>query len=75
MAKLRINNVRKSPALDILPGVDPLKPSKYQLEIPGIGRLRTSRKHRDFHIVLTKKPEPEEQVEVVKPKMELANKR
>jgi len=51
MAKLTISKPVKKPDEDINLDLNQLlKFSAYQIEVPGVGRIRTSERHPDFHL-------------------------
>jgi len=51
MAKLKISKPKKNAAEDIDQNVNQLMQfSACQIEVPGVGRLRTGERHPDFHL-------------------------
>lgn len=57
MAKLTISNPKKIAAKDIDQDFNQLmRFSICQIEVPGVGRLRTSERHPDFHLQNIEEP-------------------
>lgn len=54
MQRLKINKQRKREIRKPLNDQENFKPSKFQIDIPGVGRLRTGEKHLDFHQIEAK---------------------
>lgn len=57
MGKIEIRKPQEIKIIEPLRDLTKLNYSKFQIEIPGMGRLRTGEKHSDFHIVRPAKTE------------------
>ena len=51
MGKIEIRKPQEIKIIEPLRDLTKLNYSKFQIDIPGMGRLRTGEKHPDFHIV------------------------
>jgi hypothetical protein len=59
MGKIKILRSDEARIAEPVIDMQNIRPSKYQIDIPGMGRLRTGERHLNFHAIRTEPVKPD----------------